>query len=112
MTMLTDELSGSCGDIVPMLTKANGFGRLFGATTGGWGGTVEEVLTLPASTGHLQLTRGLWMPFRPDGAYTDSDIIENVGVSPDVPFTQTLADFRAGYVGYFEAFNTEAIRGL
>lgn len=112
MTMLIDELSGSCGDIVPMLTKRNGLGRIFGATTGGWGGSVEQVLTLPASNGTLSLTRGLWMPFRPDGKYTEADLVENVGVKPDVEYSHSLADFRAGYVGYFGAFSTEAIRGL
>lgn len=52
------------------------------------------------------------MPFRPDGASREADVVENVGIKPDVPYAHTVADFRAGYVGYFAAFNDEAIRGL
>jgi C-terminal processing protease CtpA/Prc len=103
--MLADELSVSCADFVPLLFKANGVGRLFGQTTMGGGGNVEEVATLTNTRTKLNLSRGLGTVFDPTGAYPEANFIEDNGVSPNITYSHTLADFRAGYVGYVNAFN-------
>jgi hypothetical protein len=104
--MLVDELAVSCGDIVPSLIKANHVALLFGQTTMGGGGNVEEVATLTNTRWTLNVSRALGVPFDPTGAYPDERFIEDNGVSPDTRYSHTLADFRAGYVGYVKAFNT------
>jgi hypothetical protein len=103
--MLTDELSVSCADFVPLVLKANGAATLFGQTTMGGGGNVEEVATLTNTRARLSLSRGLGTVFDPTGAYPEATVIEDNGVAPDVSYAHTLADFRAGYVGYVSAFN-------
>jgi hypothetical protein len=103
--MLIDELAVSCGDIVPLLLKANHVVPLFGQGTMGGGGNVEEVATLTNSRWSLNLSRGLGTVFDPTGVYPDVNFIEDNGVVPDVAYTHSLADFRAGYVGYVNAFN-------
>ncbi|WP_394835453.1 S41 family peptidase [Pendulispora rubella] len=103
--LLADELSVSCADIVPLLLKANGLATLFGQTTMGGGGNVEEVATLTNTQAVLNLSRGLGTVYDPNGQYPESNIIEDNGVAPDVAYSHTLADFRAGYIGYVRAFN-------
>jgi Peptidase family S41 len=103
--MLTDELSVSCADFVPLLIQANGVGPLFGQRTMGGGGNVEQVATLTNTQGQLSISRGLGTVYDPTGAYPESRFIEDNGVTPDVSYSHTLADFRAGYVAYVNAFN-------
>jgi hypothetical protein len=104
--MLADELSVSCADFVPLVARANGMVTLFGQTTMGGGGNVERVATLTNTQTTLSVSRGLGTVFDPDGTYPESLVIEDNGVSPDVTYSHTLADFRAGYVGYIGAFNS------
>ncbi|MBL7670591.1 MAG: hypothetical protein JNM39_08895 [Bdellovibrionaceae bacterium] len=106
--MLIDELSGSCGDIVPNLMKENGLATLFGERTMGLGGNVSPVVQLPLSLASVNLTRGLFMIYQPDGKYDFNKALENQGVQPQVHYTHTVQDFRAGYVEYFRAFSTAA----
>jgi hypothetical protein len=106
--MLTDELAGSCGDVVPTLMKANKLATLFGERTMGLGGNVEEVALLPNSQMVLRATRGFFIPFSPEGTYDLENPVENNGVTPDVRYTHTVQDVRAGYVGYFSAFSKAA----
>ena len=103
--VLHDELSGSGGDVFPALLQAGHVAKTFGARTMGLGGTVEAVITLPFSNAALHLTRGLMGPYA-GGA--DPKLIENEGVTPDYPYALTVADYRAGYVGYMKAFNDVA----
>ena len=105
VVMLADELSVSCGDIVPLLAKANGLATVFGETTMGGGGNVEQVATLTNTQGALSISRGLNTVYDPTGAYPDAAFIEDNGVVPDVHYAHTVADFRAGYVGYVNAFS-------
>jgi len=107
--MLTDELAGSCGDIVPMLMKRNGRAKLFGQRTIGLGGNVEDVGRLSYSGATVNLTRGLFTSFREDGQYLESDLVENNGILPDYVYDHTVADFRAGFVAYVEALSARAI---
>jgi hypothetical protein len=109
MLVLIDELAGSCGDIFPMLVKANHRALLFGQTTMGLGGNVEEVGVLPNSRIHVKMTRGLYFPYSESGkeAY-----VENVGVSPDIEYSHTVTDFRNGFVDYVKTFSDRAIEQI
>lgn len=108
--VLHDELSGSAGDAFPALLQNGGVAKTFGAQTMGLGGTVESVLTLPYSRAELRLTRGLNAPFQPPGTSRPVQLIENNGVTPNIPYTTTIADFRAGFVGFATAFSDAAAR--
>jgi Peptidase family S41 len=103
--IVADELSVSCADLVPLVVKKNGMGTVFGETTMGGGGNVEAVAVLPNTQATLQLSRGLGTVYDPTGAYADEWFVEDNGVTPDVQYTLTLADFRAGFVGYVQALN-------
>jgi C-terminal processing protease CtpA/Prc len=107
--VLIDEMAGSCGDVFPMLVKANKRMKLFGQTTMGLGGNVEEVGTLNNSQISVKMTRGLFSAYKPDGVYQDSDYVENNGVAPDVFYSHTVEDFRKGFVKYVETFSDEAV---
>lgn len=108
--VLIDELCGSGGDSFPMLVKANGLGRLFGNRTSGLGGSVEKVIDLPFSRSSLSLTRGLFTTFRPDGQYSDSDFVENNGVTPDISYQHTIKDVRENFETYFKTISDEATK--
>lgn len=110
--VLADELAGSCGDLFPMLIKASGVAKIMGQRTVGLGGNVSEVSVLGNSLAEVRLTRGLFTSYRADGRYSDDDMMENHGVLPDIEYDHTLADFRAGYVRYFERFSNEALKLL
>lgn len=112
MLVLIDEYAGSCGDMFPMLVKANKRATLFGKTTMGLGGNVEKVAQLNNSRINVYLTRGLFHPYRADGAYVPADLIENNGVTPDIEYNHTVKDFRAGYVDYVKAFSEEALKQI
>jgi hypothetical protein len=108
--VLIDELCASGGDAVPMMLKANKLAKLFGNRTSGMGGSVEKVIDLPFTRATLNLTRGLFTTFKPDGNYTDADFVENNGVTPDVEYKHTVKDVRDGFDAYFKAFSDEATK--
>lgn len=109
--MLTDELSASGGDAAPLLVQANQLGVLFGQTTVGAGGNVEGGIL--AYTGlQFGVSRGLFTAYDPSGAYPESRFVEDQGVTPDIVYSHTLADFRAGYVGYVAAFSDALLAEL
>jgi hypothetical protein len=112
MLVLIDELAGSCGDMFPMLVKANKRAVLFGQNTMGLGGNVEEVGRLNNSRVIVRMTRGLFFPYRPDGNYVLADYIENHGVAPDIEYAHTVEDFRNGFVQYVKAFSEKAIEQI
>ncbi len=112
MLVLIDELAGSCGDMFPMLVKANKRAKLFGRNTMGLGGNVEEVGQLNNSRIKIRMTRGLFFPFRADGAYVPADLVENNGIAPDIEYAHSLQDFRAGFVDYVKTFSNKAIEQI
>lgn len=112
MLVLIDELAGSCGDMFPMLVKANKRAKLFGQNTMGLGGNVEEVGQLNNSRITIAMTRGLFHPYRPDGKYVPADLVENNGVAPDIEYSHTVKDVRAGYVDYVKAFSDKALEQI
>lgn len=103
--VLIDELSGSCGDVFPMLIQRNGAAPLFGRRTMGLGGNVEAVGTLTNSTAQLHLTRGLFTTHRDDESYPAQVFIENNGVAPDIEHEISVDDFRGGFVDYMAHFS-------
>ena len=109
MLVLIDELAGSCGDMFPMLVKANNRAKLFGQPTMGLGGNVEEVGVLSNSRVKVRMTRGLFYPYNPGRGPTDAEYIENNGVLPDVPYRHSVKDFRGSFVDYVKAFSDLAI---
>jgi hypothetical protein len=103
--VLIDELSGSCGDVFPMLIQRNGAAPLFGRRTMGLGGNVETVGTLANSTARLHLTRGLFTTHQDDESYPARAFIENNGVEPDIEHEISVEDFRNGFVEYMAHFS-------
>jgi hypothetical protein len=94
---------------VPLIVQANGIAPIFGQRTMGGGGNVEQVTTLQNTQAVLNLSRGLGTVYDPTGAYPDSRFVEDNGVTPDISYSHTLSDFRAGYVGYVAAFNAALV---
>ena len=109
MIVLIDELAGSCGDMFPMLVKANKRAIMIGRKTMGLGGNVEEVGQLNHSRIHVSMTRGLFFPFHADGKYPTAEIVENNGVDPDIEYAHTVEDFRNGFTGYVKMFSDKAV---
>ena len=109
MLVLIDELAGSCGDMFPMLVKANKRAVLFGQNTMGLGGNVEEVGVLPNSRIRVSMTRGMFYPYHPDRGPLESEFIENNGIAPDVEYNHSVVDVRNGFVGYIDAFSQKAV---
>ncbi|MBK7892491.1 MAG: hypothetical protein IPJ84_17085 [Bdellovibrionales bacterium] len=103
-----DELCASGGDAFPKLMQSNKLATIFGRRTAGMGGSVEPVVELPYSRSKVNLTRGLFTAYKPDGQYSDADMVENNGVQPDLSYSHTVDDFRAGYPAYFKALSEAA----
>lgn len=108
MIVLIDELAGSCGDMFPMLVKTNKRAKLFGQQTMGLGGNVETVGQLNYSRISINLTRGLFHPYQ-KSEETEKGYIENTGVQPDIEYSHTVKDFRAGFVDYVKTFSDLAV---
>jgi len=104
--ILANELSNSCGDYFPALMKDAGRATIFGAPTSGAGGAV---IYMRESAGYseIKFSYTITLAWRngtvttPDGVETN--YLENVGVSPDIPYNVTLDDFYSGYQFYRDA---------
>jgi hypothetical protein len=103
--MLVDGLSLSCGDILPALLQDNGRAVIFGETTAGAGGNVES-LSFPNHTGIDEVTYTTSMVIRKNG-----QPVENLGITPDIPYAITAKDLQTNYQGYVKKVN-EAISSL
>jgi hypothetical protein len=108
VVVLADELSVSGGDLFPMLVKASRAATLFGARTGGLGGSVEEVGVTPYAQASLRLTRSFFAPMTEASQIPFGATVEDDGITPDVPYSPTVPDFRSGYVSYVRAFSEVA----
>jgi C-terminal processing protease CtpA/Prc len=98
IVMLIDEMSGSGGDGFPALMQGHGRAKLFGQTTSGLGGHVDEYpVGLPNSRLTFRITKSLF--YRPDGV-----AIENNGAVPDVKYVITRDDVMNGFKGYQKAY--------
>jgi hypothetical protein len=101
--LLVNELDASGGDAFPALMQDNGRATLFGATTMGAGGNVDEYGPLSNSYFKFRLTESLMV--RPNGNY-----VENLGVTPDISYAITKDDFMNGYQDYVKAFTKAALK--
>lgn len=95
--VLTDEMSGSGGDAFPAMMQGLGLARVMGSRTMGAGGHVVEVPGLYHSGNSVRLTKSLF--YHPNGT-----AIENNGVTPDIAYNPTRADFLYGYREYQQAY--------
>jgi Peptidase family S41 len=112
VVVLANELSFSGGDLFPLVMKTNHAGTLFGARTAGLGGTVEEVTVTPYSQATLRLTRSLYAPMTAQNQVPQGALTEDEGVTPDIAYSPTVADFRSGYVDYVRAFSNAAVTAV
>ncbi|MGE4234265.1 MAG: S41 family peptidase [Bacteriovoracia bacterium] len=91
---LNDSRSGSCGDMVPAILKANGRILVMGEDSMGLGGTVyREQEALPGSEMWMRCTQALCIP--------SNDVpVENVGVTPDIRREVKPEDLTDNFVSY------------
>ncbi|MGE4131784.1 MAG: S41 family peptidase [Bdellovibrionales bacterium] len=98
VVVLIDEVAGSGGDMFPAMMQGLGRAKLFGQTTSGLGGHVQNYpAALPYSQLQFTLTKSLF--YRPDGV-----AIENNGAVPDQTYTITREDVMYGYRQYQKAY--------
>lgn len=99
--VLTNELDFSCGDLFPAILQDNGRATLFGKTTAGAGGSViKYAQESKFAVAMYSLTGSL--AYRVDGK-----VIENLGVTPDVPYEITQRDLKKNYVDYIRTLNQQ-----
>lgn len=98
IVMLIDEMAGSGGDMFPAMMKGLGRAKLFGQTTSGLGGHIDNYAApLPNSQMTFSLTKSLF--YRPDGV-----AIENNGAVPDQDYVITRDDVMYGFKDYQKAY--------
>lgn len=95
--VLIDNLDVSCGDFFPAILQDNQRALLMGQKTAGAGGAVIQ-------TRHHNLfgieshSITVTVAERPNGQK-----IENIGVTPDIPYTLTENDLKKGYIDFARA---------
>lgn len=99
LLVLVNSNDFSCGDFVPAILQDNNRALIFGERTAGAGGFVETH-SYPNSFGLAEFSYTFSIAQRTNGA-----VIENLGVTPDVPYTITKADLLTGYQSYIHAVN-------
>lgn len=104
--ILVNELSISCGDFFPAILQDNKRAIVMGAKTSGAGGFV-----LPAKFPNLL---GLNY-FNYTGSIAeriDKSPIENLGVTPDIPYKITSSDLQYNYSSYVKKINEAVLETL
>jgi hypothetical protein len=97
--ILIDELDFSGGDFFPAIFQDNQRALLFGARTAGAGGCVSS-FSFPNLNGIRRMSYTWSIAERLDGRP-----IENLGVTPDIPYELTQEDILSGYRPYIDAVN-------
>jgi len=104
--LLVNELDISCGDFFPAMLQDNKRAVIFGERTSGAGGSVQTLNYPPNLLGIRELRVTGSIAVRPDG-----QPLENLGVTPDIPYSVTAEDMQGGFKGYIAAVNG-AVAGL
>ena len=104
--ILTNQLDFSGGDFFPAIMQDNKRAVVFGERTGGAGGVVKKYKRENNLLGVEAINLTATIAERPDG-----QPIENLGVTPDLPYAVTPADVQGGYAGYIKAADA-AVSGL
>lgn len=99
--VLTNELDFSCGDMFPAILQDNGRATLFGKTTAGAGGYVRPYFQTSQFGVMLYSLTGS-LAYRADG-----NVIENLGVTPDVSNELTERDLQFGFIDYVRSVNKQ-----
>lgn len=89
--ILVNEMAGSSGDLFPALLQDNGRAVIIGERTAGAGGSVRKFSFL-SLFGLAQVSYTWTLTWRADG-----NPIEDLGVTPDIPYALTAEDLQSNY---------------
>ncbi|OIO01544.1 MAG: hypothetical protein AUJ51_08370 [Elusimicrobia bacterium CG1_02_56_21] len=106
LMILTNQLDFSGGDFFPAIMQDNKRAVIFGERTAGAGGVVKPYKRENNLLGVQAINLTATIAARADG-----QPIENLGVTPDIPYSVTPADIQANYSGYIKAADL-AVSGL
>lgn len=99
--VLTNELCFSCSDIFAAMMQDNKRALIFGQRTAGAGGYVRSYQH-SSRFGIASYTITGSIVFRSNGS-----VLENLGVTPDIPYKLTLNDVQNNYSSYKNKLNSE-----
>ncbi|MBI4679088.1 MAG: protease-like activity factor CPAF [Elusimicrobia bacterium] len=97
--ILVNEMDFSGADFFPAILQDNGRATVMGVRTSGAGGAVKP-FEVPNQFGIADLAATWTLALRKDGRP-----LENLGVRPDVPYSLTERDLRAGFAPYRRAIS-------
>ncbi len=103
--LLTNHLDFSGGDFFPAILQDNKRATILGSRTAGAGGYVLST-SFPNRFGIAGFRYTASLAER-----ADKSPIENLGVTPDIPYEITVEDLQSSYQGYIQAIH-QAVHGL
>lgn len=92
--VLVNSLDMSGGDFFPAILQDNGRATIMGTRTAGAGGRIERI-SFPNLSGIQEIAVTASFAVRPNG-----QPIENLGVTPDIPYEVSALDLQHHYVEY------------
>jgi len=104
--ILTNQLDFSGGDFFPAIMQDNKRAVIFGERTAGAGGVVKSYKRENNLLGVQSVNLTATIAERAGG-----EPIENLGVTPDIPYSVTPADVQGNFAGYLKAADA-AVNGL